>query len=82
MGDKLTEKTALLSELGDPKKVAKKAGDESLATLDSAEPGDSSATTSAVDEPRFKLADPDEVDAAIAKRKNKIQPILDYLKDK
>ena len=62
MGDKLTEKTALLSELGDPEKVAKKAGDESPATLDSAET--------------------DEVDAAIAKRKNKIQPILDYLKDK
>lgn len=62
MGDKLTEKTALLSEPSNPKKVAKKAGDESPATLDSAET--------------------DEVDAAIAKRKNKIQPILDYLKDK
>ena len=82
IGDKLTEKTVLLSELGDSEKVTKEAGDKSLATLDSAEPGDSSSTTSAVDEPRFNLADPDEVDAAIAKRKNKIQPILDYLKDK
>ena len=78
MGDKLTEKTALLSEFGDPEK----AGDESPAVLDSDEPGDSSTTNSVVDESRFKLADPDEVDAAIAKRKDKIQPILDYLKDK
>lgn len=62
MGDKLTEKTMSPKEFGDSEKVAKEAGDESLATLDSAEP--------------------DEVDAAIAKRKNKIQPILDYLKDK
>lgn len=82
MGDKLTEKTALLSDLGNPKKVAKKAGDESLAILDSDEPRDSSTTNSVVDESRFELADPDEVDAAIAKRKDKIQPILDYLKDK
>ena len=82
MGDKLTEKTVSLSEFSDPEKVTKKAGDESLATLDSDELGDSSATTSVVDEPRFKLADSDEVDAAIAKRKDKIQPILDYLKDK
>ena len=78
----MTEKTVSLSEFSDPEKVTKKAGDESLATLDSDELGDSSATTSVVDEPRFKLADSDEVDAAIAKRKDKIQPILDYLKDK
>lgn len=82
MGDKLTEKTVSPKEFGDSEKVTKKAGDESPAILDSDTPRDSSATTSAVDEPRFKLADPDEVDAAIAKRKNKIQPILDYLKDK
>ncbi len=82
MEDKLTGKTVSLSEFSDPEKVTKKAGDESLTILDSDEPRDSSATTSAVDEPRFKLADPDEVDAAIAKRKDKIQPILDYLKDK
>lgn len=82
MGDKLTEKTALLGDLGNPKKVAKKASDESLAILDSDEPRDSSTTNSVVDESRFELADPDEVDAAIAKRKDKIQPILDYLKDK
>ena len=82
MGDKLTEKTALLSEFSGPEKVAKKAGDESLAILDSDESGDSSTTNSVVDEPRFELADPDEVDAAIAKRRDKIQPILDYLKDK
>ena len=82
MGGKLTEKTALPSDLGNPKKVAKKTGDESLAILDSDEPRDSSTTNSVVDESRFELADPDEVDAAIAKRKDKIQPILDYLKDK
>ena len=82
MGDKLTEKTALLSELGDSEKVAKKAGDESPAILDSDEPGDSSTTNSVVDESRFELADSDEVDAAIAKSISKNQPILDYLKDK
>lgn len=69
MEDKLTEKTVSLSELNDPEKVAEIADDESPAI-------------SVEDEPRFELADPDEVDAAIGKRKDKIQPILDYLKDK
>lgn len=82
MGDKLIGKTVSLDEFGDPEKVAKEASDESLAILDSDEPGDSSTTTSVADEPRFELADSDEVDAVIAKRKDKIQPILDYLKDK
>lgn len=82
MGDKLTEKTVSPNEFGDPEKVAKKTGDKSLAILDSHESGDSSTTTSVVDKSRFEVADPDEVDAAIAKRKDKIQPVLDYLKDK
>jgi len=82
MGDRLTEKTVLLNELGDPEKVAEKTGDESPAILDSDEPGGFPSTASVVDEPCFELADSDEVDAAIAKRKDKIQPILDYLKDK
>lgn len=82
MGDKLTEKTVSPKEFGDSEKVTKEAGDKSPAILDSDMPRDSSITNSVVDESRFELADPDEVDAAIAKRKDKIQPILDYLKDK
>ena len=82
MEDKLTEKTASVSEFSDPEKVTKKAGDESLATLDSDELEDSSATTSVVDKPRFKLADPDEVDAVITEVITKNRAILDYLKDK
>lgn len=82
MGDRLTEKTVLLNELGDAGKVAEKTGDESLAILDSDEPGDSSATASVVDEPCFELADSDEVDAAIAEVITKNRAILDYLKDK
>ena len=82
MGDRLTEKTVLLNELGDPEKVAKKLVMNLQQFLDSDEPGDSSATASVVDEPCFELADSDEFDAAIPKRKDKIQLILDYLKDK
>lgn len=82
MRNKLTEKTVSPKEFGDSEKVTKEAGDESPAILDSDTPRDSSATTSAVDEPRFKLADPDEVDAAIAKSVARNKLILDYLKDK
>ncbi|MDE0159052.1 MAG: DEAD/DEAH box helicase family protein [Candidatus Dadabacteria bacterium] len=66
----------------DPEKVTKKADDKLLTALDSDEHGGSPATASVEEKPRFKVADSDEVDAAIAKRKGKIQPILDYLKDK
>ena len=82
MGDKLTEKTVSPKEVGDSEKVTKEAGDESPATLDSAEPGDSSSTTSIVGELHFEFADSDEVDAAIAKSVARNKLILDYLKDK
>ncbi len=82
MGDRLTGKTVSPNEFGDSKKIAKKAVEVSSAVLDSYEEGNSSTTASVVDEPRFELATPEEVDAAIAKRKDKTQPILDYLKDK
>ncbi len=82
MGDKLTEKTVSPKEFGDSEKVTKEAGDESPIALDSDEHGGSPAAASVEEKPRFKVADSDEIDAAIAKRKDKIQPILDYLKDK
>ncbi|MDE0519653.1 MAG: hypothetical protein OXH71_03045 [Candidatus Dadabacteria bacterium] len=82
MQDNLTEKTVSLGELSSPEKVTKKADDEPLTALDSDKHGGSSTTNSVVEEPRFRVADSDEVDAAIAKRKDKIQPVLDYLKDK
>ena len=62
--------------------MTKKADDEPLTALDSDEYGGSLAAASVEEKPRFKVADSDEVDVAIAKRKDKIRPILDYLKDK
>ena len=82
MGNTLTEKTVSLNEFSDSQEVAGKAGDESPAVPDSDGSGDSPVAVSAVEKPRFEPAEPDEVDAAIAKSISKNQPILDYLKDK
>ncbi len=82
MENLLTNKTASLTELRDPKSVIKKAGGKPVAILNRNKLEGYFVPASAVRKISFELADPDEVDAAIAKRKDKIQPILDYLKDK
>ena len=79
----LTDKTVSLSELsGDPEKVIRGAAGQPLAIMDGEKLKGYFVPASAVHKTNFKLADTDEIDTAIAKRKDKIQPILDYLRDK
>ena len=82
MEDLLTNKTASLTELRDPKNVIKKAGGKPVAILNRNKLEGYFVPASAVNKINFELADTDEVDAAIAKSISKNQPILDYLKDK
>ena len=82
MENLLTNKTASLTELRDPRNVIKKAGGMPVAIFNRNRLVGYFVPADAVSKISFELADPDEVDAAIAKRKDKIQPILDYLKDK
>ncbi len=82
MEDLLTNKTASLTEFRDPKSVIKKAGGKPVAILNRNKLEGYFVPASAVNKISFELADPDEVDAAIAKSIAKNKPILDYLKDK
>lgn len=78
----LTNKTASLTELRDPRNVIKKAGGKPVAILNRNRLVGYFVPAAAVNKVSFELADPDEVDVAIAKSIAKNQPILDYLKDK
>jgi len=82
MENLLTNKTASLTELRDPGNVIKKAGGKPVAILNRNRLVGYFVPASAVNKISFELADPDEVDVAIAKSIAKNQPILDYLKDK
>lgn len=82
MEDLLTNKTASLTELRDPGNVIKKAGGKPVAILNRNRLVGYFVPASAVNKVSFELADPDEVDVAIAKSIAKNQPTLDYLKDK
>ena len=78
----LTDKTASLTELRDPKRVLKKSGGKPVAILNRNRLEAYLVPASAVHINSFELADSDEVDAAIAKSIAKNRLILDYLKDK
>lgn len=82
MEDLLTNKTASLTELRDPKNVIREAGGKPVAILNRNKLVGYFVPASAVNKVSFELADPEEVDVAIAKSIAKNQPILDYLKDK
>ena len=82
MKNLLTDKTVSLSELKDPKKMIKKAGDKPVAILNRNKLEGYFVPASAVHKISFELADPDEIDAAIAKSISKNRPILDHLKGK
>lgn len=82
MENLLTNKTASLTELRDPKNVIREAGGKPVAILNRNKLVGYFVPASAVNKVSFELADPEEVDVAIAKSIAKNQPILDYLKDK
>ena len=82
MENLLTNKTASLTELRDPKSVIKRAGGKPVAILNRNKLEGYFVPVSAVNKIDFKLADSDEVAVAVKESTIKNQAILDSLKDK
>ena len=78
----LTNKTASLTELRDPKKVIEGAGDKPVAILNRNQLEGYFVPASAVGKINFELAKSGDVAAIFDKRKATLQPTLDYLQDK
>lgn len=82
MENLLTNKTASLTELRDPKKVIEKAGDKPVAILNRNQLEGYFVPAAAVEKFSFAAADPKDVSSLLQKRRSNIKPTLDYLKDK
>ena len=82
MENLLTNKTASLTELRDPKKVIENAGDKPVAILNRNQLQGYFVPASAVGKIHFTPAGDGEVEKLLRKRKAKLKPTLDYLKDK
>jgi antitoxin StbD len=78
----LTNKTASLTELRDPKKVIQQAGGKPVAILNRNQLEGYFVPASAVGKIEYAPAEEGEVMSAMKRRKVKLQPTLDYLKDK
>jgi len=78
----LTNKTASLTELRDPRKVIEKAGDKPVAIMNRNQLEGYFVPASAVGKLQTEQASSDEVAAALKKRKSRLQPTLDYLQNK
>ena len=78
----LTNKTASLTELRDPQKVIKKAGNKPVAILNRNQLEGYFVPASAVGKISFEPTKHKDVMDAFKKRKTNLQPSLDYLKDK
>ena len=82
MQNLLTNKTASLTELRNPKKVIKQAGGKPVAILNRDHLEGYFVPASAVDKLSFEAVEPGEAAAVFKKRKKKLAATLDYLKDK
>jgi len=82
MENLLTNKTASLTELRDPKKVIEKAGDKPVAILNRNQLEGYFVPASAVAKIVFTPADSGDVSGLLRKRHSHLKPTLDYLKDK
>jgi antitoxin StbD len=82
MENLLTNKTASLTELRDPKKVIEKAGDKPVAILNRSHLEGYFVPAAAVEKISFQAADSNRVSELLKKRRNKLDPTLEYLKDK
>jgi antitoxin StbD len=82
MENLLTNKTASLTELRDPKKVIEKAGDKPVAILNRNQLEGYFVPAAAVEKISFSVADPEDVSNLLRKRRSKLKPTLEYLKDK
>lgn len=82
MENLLTNKTASMTELRDAKKVIKKAGDKPVAILNRNQLEGYFVPAAAVEKIAFSPAEKGAVAKLLRKRRSKLQPTLDYLKDK
>ena len=82
MENLLTNKTASLTELRDPKKVIEKAGDKPVAILNRSQLEGYFVPATAVEKISFQAAEPSNVTQLLEKRRGKLDPTLEYLKDK
>ncbi len=82
MENLLTNKTASLTELRDPKKVIEQAGDKPVAILNRSQLEGYFVPASAVEKISFQQADTAELSQLLKKRRGKLNPTLEYLKDK
>ena len=82
MQNLLTNKTASLTELRNPKKVIKQAGGKPVAILNRDHLEGYFVPASAVEKLSFEAAEPGESVAVFKKRKKKLAATLEYLKDK
>jgi len=82
MENLLTNKTASLTELRDPKKVIENAGDNPVAILNRNQLEGYFVPASAVNKIDFTLASESGVANTLRRRKGKLQATLEYLKDK
>ena len=82
MENLLTNKTASLTELRDPKKVIEKAGDKPVAILNRSQLEGYFVSATAVEKISFQVAEPREVSELLKKRRSKLDSTLEYLKDK
>ena len=82
MQNLLTNKTASLTELRNPKKVIKQAGGKPVAILNRDHLEGYFVPASAVEKLSFKAAEPGEAAGEFNKRKKELAATLEYLKDK
>ena len=82
MQNLLTNKTASLTELRNPKKVIKQAGGKPVAILNRDHLEGYFVPASAVEKISYEATEPDEAVKAFNKRKVKLEDTLEYLKDK
>ena len=82
MENLLTNKTASLTELRDPKKVIEKAGDKPVAILNRNQLEGYFVPASAVAKIVFTPADSGDVSGLLRKSRSHLKPTPDYLKDK
>jgi len=82
MQNLLTNKTASLTELRNPKKVIKQAGGKPIAILNRDHLEGYFVPASAVEKLCFEAAEPGEAAAEFKNRKKKLASTLEYLKNK
>ena len=82
MQNLLTNKTASLTELRNPKKVIKQAGGKPVAILNRDHLEGYFVPASAVEKLSFEAAEPGEAAAEFKNRKMKLAATLEFLKDK